>query len=119
MGASDIDDDTITVELFSDEGGIDHEGCAVHRLRRAEHGTTKGMGNHDMVANFDGEQERSPKVSAKSFCKVFLQSLSARSFCKVFLQGLSARSFCKVFLQGLSARSFCKVFLQGLSARSF
>ena len=54
--AADIDHDTIRIERVGDERGIDHEGRAVHRLRRAEDRAAKRMGNHDVVADFDGEQ---------------------------------------------------------------
>ena len=36
MRAADVDDDSIGVERLRDEGGIDHEGRAMQRLRRAE-----------------------------------------------------------------------------------
>ena len=54
--AADVDDDAVVVERLGDEGGVDHEGRAVQRLRRAEHGAAERMGDHDVVADFDGEQ---------------------------------------------------------------
>ena len=42
------------VERLGDERDIDHEGRAVQRLRRAEHLALERMGDHDVVADFDG-----------------------------------------------------------------
>ena len=56
MRAADVDDDPVAVERFGDEGRVDDEGRAVQRLRRAEHGAAEGMGDHDVVANFNCEQ---------------------------------------------------------------
>ena len=57
MRAADIDDDAVRVEAFGDERRVDHESRAVQRLRRAEHLAAKRMGDHDVVANFDGEHQ--------------------------------------------------------------
>ncbi len=56
MRAADVDHDAVLVERLGDERRIDHEGRAVQRLRRAEHRAAKRMGDHDVVADFDGEQ---------------------------------------------------------------
>ena len=48
----------LRVERLGDERGIDHEGRAVQRLRRAEHRAAKRMGDHDVIADFDDEQGR-------------------------------------------------------------
>ena len=56
MRAADVDDDAVAIERLGDEGRVDHEGRAVQRLRRPEHGAAERMGDHDVVANFDGEQ---------------------------------------------------------------
>ena len=56
MRAADIDHDAVGIERLGDEGRIDDEGRAMQRLRRAEHRAAERMGDHDVVANFDGEQ---------------------------------------------------------------
>ena len=56
MRAADVDHDAVGIERVGDERRIDHEGRAVQRLRRAEHRAAKRMGDHDVVADFDGEQ---------------------------------------------------------------
>ena len=56
--AADVDHDAVAVELIGDERGIDHEGRAVQRLRRAEHRAAERMGDHDVVADFDGEHRQ-------------------------------------------------------------
>ena len=45
------------VERLGDERHVDDEGRAMQRLRRPEHGAAERMGDHDVVANFDGEHE--------------------------------------------------------------
>ena len=54
--AADVDHDAVAVERIGDERGIDHEGRAVQRLRRAEHRAAKRVGDHDVIADFDDEQ---------------------------------------------------------------
>ena len=63
MRAADVDDDTVAIERLGDEGRIDDEGRAVQRLRRPEHGAAERMGDHDVVANFNGEQGTSSRIS--------------------------------------------------------
>ena len=55
MRAADVDDDAVGVELVREERGIDHEGRAVQGLRRTKHLARERMGDHDVVADFDGE----------------------------------------------------------------
>ena len=54
--AADVDDDAVGVERLGNEGRVDDEGRAVQRLRRAEYGAAERMSDHDVVANFNGEQ---------------------------------------------------------------
>ena len=63
MGAADVDDDAVVIERFGDEGSVDDEGRAVQRLRRPEHGAAERMGDHDVIANFNGEQGTSSGIS--------------------------------------------------------
>src|SRR5665213_1862067 len=56
MGAADVDHNAVGVELVGDERRIDHEGRAMQRLRWAEQGAPKRMGDHDVVADFNDEQ---------------------------------------------------------------
>ena len=63
MRATDVDDDTIVIERLGDEGRVDDEGCAVQRLRGPEHGAAERMGDHDVIANFNGEQGTSSGIS--------------------------------------------------------
>src|ERR1700722_9993072 len=56
VSAANIDDDPVGVESVGKESCVNHKGCAVERLGRAENASTKRMGDHDMVANFNGEQ---------------------------------------------------------------
>ena len=51
-------DDAVLVERLGHECGIDDEGRAMQRLRRAEHRAPERMGDHDVVADFDGEHDR-------------------------------------------------------------
>src|SRR6185369_13468197 len=60
--AADIDHNSIVVEALGDEGGIYHECGAVHALRWSENRAFKGMSDHDVVANFDGEQGSSLRI---------------------------------------------------------
>ena len=62
MGAADVDDDAVVVERLGDEGRVDDEGRAMQRLRRAEHGAAERMSDHDVVANFNGEQGNSSEI---------------------------------------------------------
>jgi len=61
VGAADIDDDTVRIKSVGKEGCIDNEGCPMEGLCRSEHGPTERVGNHDVIADFDGKQ-RSPLV---------------------------------------------------------
>ena len=54
--AADIDHDPIGVECLGNEGRIDDECGAMQRLRRPKHGAAERMGDHDVIADFDGEQ---------------------------------------------------------------
>ena len=54
--AANVDDNSVVIEGIRDEGCIDHEGRPVQRLRRPEDGALERMGDHDVVANFDGKQ---------------------------------------------------------------
>src|SRR3954454_13832991 len=63
VGSADINNDSVAVERLGNEGRVDNESRAVQRLCRSEDGTLKGMSDHDMVANFDGEQGDSSGVS--------------------------------------------------------
>jgi hypothetical protein len=54
MGATDIDDDGILRQRFAKEGDIDDKGRAVELLRRAEQIALERMGDHDVIADFDG-----------------------------------------------------------------
>ena len=56
MRAADVDDDTVVIERLGDEGRVDDKGRAVQRLRWPEHGAAERMGDHDVIANFNGEQ---------------------------------------------------------------
>ena len=56
MRAADVDDDAVNIERLGDESRIDDEGRAVQRLRRPEYGAAERMGDHDVVAYFNGEQ---------------------------------------------------------------
>src|SRR3984957_10371360 len=56
VSAANIDDDSVGVESVGKESCINHKGRAVERLGRAENASTKRVGDHDMVANFNGEQ---------------------------------------------------------------
>ena len=47
----------LVIERFGEKGCIDDEGGAVHCLRRSEYSSAKRMGDHDVIANFDGKQE--------------------------------------------------------------
>jgi hypothetical protein len=49
----------VRIEFLGEEGGIDDEGRPVHRLRRAEGGRRQRMGDHDVIADLDGEHRRS------------------------------------------------------------
>ena len=62
MRPPDIDNDAIGVERLGNERGVDHKGRAMQGLRRAEHGPAERMGDHDVVADFDGEQGTLLKV---------------------------------------------------------
>ena len=53
---ADIDDDAVGIERLGDEGRIDDKGRPMQGLRRAEHGPAERMSDHDVVADFDGEQ---------------------------------------------------------------
>jgi hypothetical protein len=48
------------IEGVSDEGCVDHDGRPVQRLRGPENGALERMGDHDVVANFDGKQRAAP-----------------------------------------------------------
>jgi hypothetical protein len=56
MRATNVDDDSIGIERIRDESGIDHEGRSMQCLRGPENRTPKGMRDHNVVSNFDGEQ---------------------------------------------------------------
>ncbi len=56
MRPPDIDDDAVGVERLGHERRVDDEGRSVQRLRRAKHGAAERMSDHDVVADFDGEQ---------------------------------------------------------------
>jgi hypothetical protein len=45
------------IERFGEKSCVDDERGAVRRLRWSEHSSAKRMGDHDVVADFDGEQE--------------------------------------------------------------
>jgi hypothetical protein len=62
MGAADVDHDSIAVEILGDKGCIHHERGAMHPLRRSKNFAFKRMSDHDVVANFDGEQGSSLRV---------------------------------------------------------
>ena len=57
---------SMTIPLLSrrlgDEGRVDHEGRAVQRLRGPENRALERMSDHDVVANFDGEQGSSLRI---------------------------------------------------------
>jgi len=57
MRTADVDHDSIGIERLGHEGRIDDECGAMQRLRRPEHGAAERMGDHDVIANFDGEQD--------------------------------------------------------------
>ena len=57
-----LKDHIVAVELFGEEGGVDHKGRAVQRLCRSKYRAPERMGDHDMVANFDGVQETSSGI---------------------------------------------------------
>ena len=61
VGAADVDHDAVVVERVGDEGGVDDEGRAMQGLRGAEHRAPEGMGDHDVIADFDCEHEASPR----------------------------------------------------------
>ena len=61
VGAADVDDDGVLCQAFSKEGHVDDEGRAVQPLRRPEEFSAKTMGDHDVVANFDGVHGASSK----------------------------------------------------------
>jgi membrane glycosyltransferase len=54
--ATDIDDNPIGAQAIGQEGGVDDEGRAMERLRRAEHFAAERMSDHDVIANFNCEQ---------------------------------------------------------------
>ncbi len=54
VGGPDVDDDVMRAELLAEECDIDDESRSVHFLRRAEEFTLQAVGNHDVVADFDG-----------------------------------------------------------------
>ena len=54
-------DSRLFVERIGNEGGVDHEGRAMQRLRRPEHRSLEGMRDHDVVTNFDTVQRRPPQ----------------------------------------------------------
>src|SRR5262245_47351650 len=58
--APDIDDDAVRIERFGEEGCVDDECRAMQRLRRTENDATERMGDHDVVADFDGKQKDPP-----------------------------------------------------------
>ena len=62
MGAADVDDDTVAVERLGDESGVDDKGRAVQRLSRPKHGAFERMSDHDVIANFNCEQETSLRI---------------------------------------------------------
>ena len=50
---ADIDHHVLLVSV-AEEGDVDHEGGAVHVLRRPEERIGQAVGDHDAVADFDG-----------------------------------------------------------------
>jgi len=63
--AADINDNAVRIERLGEEGRIDDEGRPMQRLCRAKNGTVERMGDHDVVADFDGEQGTPLKVGDK------------------------------------------------------
>jgi hypothetical protein len=57
MRPSDVDHNAVLIERFGEKSCVDDERGAVRRLRWSEHSSAKRMGDHDVVADFDGEQE--------------------------------------------------------------
>ncbi len=57
MRAADIDHDSVRIEPLRHERGVDDEGRPVQPLRGTEHLAAKRMGDHDVMADFDGEHE--------------------------------------------------------------
>jgi hypothetical protein len=55
VGAANINNDAIVIELIRKESGINHECRAMQRLCRPEYVAAKRLGNHNVVANFDSE----------------------------------------------------------------
>jgi hypothetical protein len=43
------------INILGVKRGIDHEGRPMHPLRGAKDRIGQGMGNHDVIANFDGK----------------------------------------------------------------
>jgi hypothetical protein len=52
----DIDDDAVSVERLSHERHVNDKGCSVQGLRRAKHRAPELVSDHDVIADFDGEQ---------------------------------------------------------------
>ena len=57
MCPSDVDHNAVLIERFGEKSCIDDEGRAVHGLSRTEDGSTKRMGDHNVVADLNSEQE--------------------------------------------------------------
>ena len=55
-GTADIDDKIVGIEPLVEERHIDHEGRAMEALGGAEDSAGEAVGDHDVVADFDGEQ---------------------------------------------------------------
>jgi len=54
VGAADVDDNAVLGKRLAEEGHIHDIGRAVQLLRGAKDLAGQGVGDHDVVADFDG-----------------------------------------------------------------
>src|SRR6266568_6160595 len=66
VGARDVDDDAMGVEFIGEKGHANDERRAMHLLRRAENVPVEGVGNHDLVGDFN----RVHGFSSASMCVI-------------------------------------------------